>query len=248
MKDDFVSVEHALLAITDDTGFSGKLYKESGLTRDAMVDAVRRIVDAVHVPVTADVESGYGDGSPADIAATVRAVIGAGAVGVNFEDSPGPNGAPLRDIAEQSARLAAAREAALAAGVELFINARIDTYLKKVGDEAERFDETVRRAQAYIAAGADGAFVPLAPNAETIGKLTAAIDAPVNVIAGPGTPTIGELRALGVRRVSVGPGLARAVMAHIRRTTTELLTTGTYDELRDQFTSPEANALFARTR
>ena len=219
-----------------------------GLTRDAMVDAVRRIVDAVHVPVTADVESGYGDGSPADIAATVRAVIGAGAVGVNFEDSPGPNGAPLRDIAEQSARFAAAREAALAAGVELFINARIDTYLKKVGDEAERFDETVRRAQAYIAAGADGAFVPLAPNAETIGKLTAAIDAPVNVIAGPGTPTIGELRALGVRRVSVGPGLARAVMAHIRRTTTELLTTGTYDELRDQFTSPEANALFARTR
>ena len=76
-----------------------------GLTRDAMVDAVRRIVDAVHVPVTADVESGYGDGSPADIAATVRAVIGAGAVGVNFEDSPGPNGAPLRDIAEQSTSL-----------------------------------------------------------------------------------------------------------------------------------------------
>lgn len=215
-----------------------------GLTRDAMADAVRRIVDAVQVPVTADVEAGYGDSSPADIAATVRAVVAAGAVGVNFEDSPGRSGALLVDITEQCAKFSAAREAALAAGVDLFINARIDTYLKKFGDESERFDETVRRAAAYIAAGADGAFVPLAPNAETIGRLTAAIRAPVNVIAGPGTPTIGELRALGVRRVSVGPGLARAVMAHIRRATTELLTTGTYDELRDQFTSAEANGLF----
>lgn len=215
-----------------------------GLTREAMAEAVRRMVDVVDVPVTADVESGYGDSSPSDIAETVRAVISAGAVGVNFEDSPGRNGAMLVDIAEQCARFAAAREAALAAGIDLFINARIDTYLRKFGDDAERFDETVRRAHAYIAAGADGAFVPLAPNAETIGRLTAAIHAPVNVIAGPGTPTIGELRALGVRRVSVGPGLARAVMGHIRRATTELLTTGTYDELRDQFTSPEANGLF----
>ena len=219
-----------------------------GLTREAMAEAVRRIVDAVQLPVTADVERGYGDGSPSDIAATVRAVIAAGAVGVNFEDSPGRNGAPLLDMAEQAARFSAAREAALAAGVDLFINARIDTYIKKVGDEEQRFDETVRRAQAYLAAGADGAFVPLAPNAETIGRLSAAIDAPLNVIAGPGTPTIGELRTLGVRRVSVGPGLARAVMAHIRRATTELLTSGSYDELRDQFTSPEANALFARAK
>lgn len=216
-----------------------------GLTRDAMVDAVRRIVQAVRIPVTADVESGYGDGSPADVAETVRAIINAGAVGVNFEDSPGKNGAPLLDLAVQAERLSAARAEAREAGVDIFINARIDTYLKKIGDDATRFEETVRRAHAYVAAGADGVFVPLISDADTIQRVAGAVGAPLNVIGGPGVPSIAELRQLGVARVSVGPGLARAVMAFVRRSATDLLNTGTYDTLADQLTSPEANALFA---
>ena len=217
-----------------------------GLTREAMLDAVRRIVAAVRVPVTADVESGYGEGSPDDVAATARGVIAAGGVGINLEDSPGRDGAPMLDSGVQAARIAAARAAASEAGVDLFINARIDTYVKKVGADGDRFAETVRRARAYVAAGADGVFVPLVTDADTIRRLAAAVGAPLNVIGGPGVPNIGELRALGVARVSVGPGLARAVMAQIRHAATELLGPGTYDALRDQVTSADANALFAR--
>ncbi len=219
-----------------------------GLTRGAMIDAVRRIVDSVRVPVTADVESGYGTGSPDDVAATVRGVIAAGAVGVNVEDSPGQSGEALLDTDVHAARLGAAREAARDAGVDLFINARLDTYLRKVGNENERFALTVRRAHAYLAAGADGIFVPLVSDADTIRQLVNAVGAPLNVIAGPGSPTIAELKALGVARVSVGPGLARAVMAHIRRSAVELFGPGTYSELTDQISSPDANALFSTSR
>lgn len=216
-----------------------------GLSRDAMMAAVRTIVRAVSVPVSADVESGYGYGTPADAAATARAVIDAGAVGINLEDAPGVNGAVLVTVEQQAARIAAAREAAIAAGVDLFINARTDVMLRKVGDEGGRFDETVRRARMYVAAGADGVFVPGVADAETIRQLAAAVGAPLNVIGGPGVPSMRELRALGVARVSVGPGLARAVMAQVRAVARELLGPGTYDSLREQVTSPEANALFA---
>ena len=82
-------------------------------------------------------------------------------------------------------------------------------------------------------------------DAPTIQKLAAAVGAPLNVIGGPGVPTVPELRALGVARVSVGPGLARAVMAQIRKTATEVLGAGTYTSLAEQVPSPEANALFA---
>ncbi|HUQ45297.1 MAG TPA: isocitrate lyase/phosphoenolpyruvate mutase family protein [Gemmatimonadaceae bacterium] len=216
-----------------------------GLTRDAMIDAVRRIVAAVRVPVTADVESGYGTGSPDDVAATALGVIAAGGVGINLEDSPGRDGAPMLDSGVQAARIGAARGAAKDAGVDLFINARIDTYVKKVGADGDRFAETVRRARAYVAAGADGVFVPLVTDADIIRRLAAEVGAPLNVIGGPGVPSIGELRTLGVARVSVGPGLARAVMAQIRNAAAELLGAGTYGALREQVTSAEANALFA---
>ena len=216
-----------------------------GLTREAMLGAVRLIVQAVRVPVTADVESGYGAGSADDVAETARGVIAAGAVGLNLEDAPGQGGAPILETAAQAARLAAARAAARAAGIDLFINARTDTYLRKVGADADRFDETVRRARAYVAAGADGIFVPGVADASTIRRLAAAVGAPLNVIGGPGVPSVPELRALGVARVSVGPGLARAVMAHVRHAAAELLGAGTYDALREQVPSPEANALFA---
>lgn len=219
-----------------------------GITRDQMLDALRRIVSAVRIPVSADVESGYGAGTLDDITATVRGVLDAGAVGVNLEDAPGRDGAPLVEVTMQVARIRAARSAADAAGVALFINARTDMYLRKVGADRERFDETVRRARAYVESGADGIFVPGVADAETIRSLAAAVGAPLNVIGGPGVPGTHELRALGVARVSVGPGLTRAIMAHIRRASTELLETGTYEELRDQVSSPEANALFAAAR
>lgn len=238
----------ALAIATTSAGVSWALghHDGHGLTRDTMIEAVRRMVQSVRVPVTADVESGYGAGTPDDVAETVTRVIEAGAVGVNFEDSPGHGGAKLVDTANQQSRFASARAAAKSAGVDVWINARIDTYLKAVGDDADsRFDETVRRAKAYVAAGADGVFVPLVTDTATIERLVAAVGAPLNVLAGPGAPQIETLRALGVARVSVGPWLARSVMEHIRRATNEIMTAGTYDALKTPITSQDANALFA---
>lgn len=220
-----------------------------GLTRDQMINAIERITRVVRVPVTADVERGYGDGTPADVAETVRRVIGAGAVGINLEDAPGRDGAALIEIDEQVARIAAAREAAAGEGVEIYINARIDPYLAQAGAPEGRFDETVRRAQAYVAAGADGVFVPGVADAETIRALVAAVRVPLNVMAGRGAgPDIAALQALGVARVSIGPSLTLAVMGQIRRAAAEVLEQGTFTGLQGGLTFPEANGLFHRGR
>lgn len=218
-----------------------------GLTRDQMINAVERITRAVRVPVTADVERGYGDGTPADVAETVRRVIGAGAVGINLEDAPGSGGATLMEVDEQTARIAAARKAASDEGVEIYLNARIDTFLAQAGAPEGRLDETVRRARAYVDAGADGVFVPGVADAETIRALVGAVGAPLNVMAGRGGGlSVAELQALGVARVSVGPALTLAVMAQVRRAAAEVLEQGTYESLQGGMTFPEANALFAR--
>ncbi|HYW14031.1 MAG TPA: isocitrate lyase/phosphoenolpyruvate mutase family protein [Longimicrobium sp.] len=218
-----------------------------GLTRDQMINAVERITRVVRVPVTADVERGYGDGTPADVAETVRRVIGAGAVGINLEDAPGRDGAVLMDADEQVERIAAAREAAGSEGVEIYINARIDPYLAQAGAPEGRFDETVRRAQAYVAAGADGVFVPGVADAETIRALAAAVRVPLNVMAGRGAgPGIAALQALGVARVSIGPAMTLAVMGQIRRAAAEVLEQGTFTALGGGLPFPEANALFHR--
>jgi 2-methylisocitrate lyase-like PEP mutase family enzyme len=215
-----------------------------GVSRSDMVEAVRRIAEAVRVPVTADIESGYGSGSPADVAETVRGVVHAGAVGINLEDAPGRGGERLIGPEEHAARIAAARAAG---GPELFINARVDVYLEQVGAEPGRFDETVRRARAYTAAGADGVFVPGVVDASTIARLVEEIGAPLNVMASYGAPSVGELAGLGVARVSVGPAITRAAMAAIRAAARELLGAGTYDALVGGIPFAEANALFPAT-
>ncbi len=217
-----------------------------GLTRDQMVNAVERITRVVRVPVTADVERGYGDGTPAHVAETVRRVIGAGAVGINLEDAPGHGGAALLSIDEQAERIAAAREAASAEGVALVVNARVDVFLAEGGPPEGRLDEAVRRGQAYVAAGADGVFVPGVVDGDTIRALAAALPAPLNVMAGRGgSLPVAELGALGVARVSMGPALTLAAMAQIRRTAAEILAQGTYAAMADGLAFPEADGLFA---
>ncbi len=228
---------------TTSAGVSWALGRQDGqaVTRADMIAAVRRIAEAVQVPVTADIESGYGSGSPEDVEATVRGVVEVGAVGINMEDAPGRREESLLRPEEHAARIAAARAAG---GPELFINARVDVYLKEMGAESGRFDETIRRARAYTAAGADGVFVPGVVDASTIARLVEAIGAPVNIMASYGAPSVAELADLGVARVSVGPAITRAAMATIRTATRELLETGTYDGLVGGVPFAEANALF----
>ncbi|TDD84495.1 isocitrate lyase/PEP mutase family protein [Actinomadura rubrisoli] len=201
-----------------------------GLTRDEMVEAVRRIAAAVDVPVTADIEGGYGE-DPEDVARTVEAVVGAGGVGVNIEDSKAPGG-PLFDAADQGARLRAARDAAAKAGLPgLVVNVRTDVFLFGIGEEAGRLDEVIARTGVYAEAGADSLFVPGLIDLDALGSLVKASPLPVNVMAWPGAPTIAEFEAVGVRRVSVGTALSQAAYSVAQRAAAELLGKGTYTEL-----------------
>ncbi|MCM6774681.1 isocitrate lyase/phosphoenolpyruvate mutase family protein [Nocardia sp. CDC159] len=215
------------------------------LTREQMIERVREIAAAVAVPVTADVEGGYGP-APEDVAATVEGVIGAGAIGVNLEDSRRPGG-PLFDIAEQTARLRAAREAAARAGLpQLVINARTDVYLFGIGAPEGRFDDVVARAAAYAEAGADSLFVPGLLDLDALRELSGKSPLPINVMTGPGAPAVSELAAAGVRRVSLGPVVALAAYERVRTAARELLTEGTYNALAGALDFGAVEALLAR--
>lgn len=163
---------------------------------ESAVDNLRRIVCATELPVTVDIESGYGD-----VGETIRLAIDAGAVGCNLEDSVPANGS-LREIAEQRGRIREARKSADAARIPLFINARTDVFMPP-GDK--RIDEAIARSIAYAAAGADGIFAPGLEDIELISQLVEASPLPVNIMVGDRAPALRELAARGVARVSYGP-------------------------------------------
>ena len=196
-----------------------------------MLDVIERIASAVGVPLSADIERGYAE-SIDDLAANIRALIGAGAVGINIEDSVVASG-KLRPMAEQVERLAAVRAASEDEGVPLVINARIDTYLRDTGaTDADRFEETVQRGRAYLAAGADCLYPIWLADLETLTRLRQAWGgAPLNVFARPGAPCVRDLEAAGIARLSVGPALLKASLAVTKRIALELLHDGSYDVL-----------------
>ncbi|MER6465066.1 isocitrate lyase/phosphoenolpyruvate mutase family protein [Streptomyces sp. NPDC001228] len=203
-----------------------------GMTRELAVEAVGRITASVDVPVSADIEGGYGP-APEDVAETVRSVVGAGAVGINLEDSQAPGG-PLFDTDDQAARIRAAREAAAAAGLpDLVINARTDVFLFGIGEEAGRLEDVTKRASAFAEAGADSLFVPGLLDLAVIAELVARSALPVNIMAGPGAPGVDELRKAGVRRVSVGSAIPQAVYGLAKKAAAEILSRGTYTALDD---------------
>lgn len=212
------------------------------ISAERMLQAVAQIASAVRVPVTADVEAGYGR-TPEDAAQTARGVIGAGAVGMNFEDASGDAEHPLTDVALQVERIRAIRETAQQSGVPLVVNARTDVYLLQVGESAKRYDEAVRRLRAFRDAGADCVFVPGVRDVETIRRIVADLACPVNILAGSGSPSVPELAALGVKRISLGSGPMRATMGLLRRLARELKTQGTYTSLEGAPSHAEMNAL-----
>jgi 2-methylisocitrate lyase-like PEP mutase family enzyme len=197
-----------------------------------MMEAIARIARVVDVPVTADIESGYAD-SPKQLRESIRAVINAGAVGVNLEDATGDSSQPLFAVDQQIERIRAAREAAEIANVPLVINARTDVYLAKVGEPASRFAETVRRLNAYREAGADCLFVPGVTDMPTLTQLVHSVPGPLNVLAGPGMPPVADLQRIGIARLSVGSAIMRATLALARDAADELLQKGTYNTFLD---------------
>lgn len=197
------------------------------MSRKMMLEAVARIVRSVRVPVTADLEAGYGP-RPQDAAATAAGAIEAGAVGMNFEDARDHPDYPLFDIGAQVERIHAARDAGSRAGVPLVINARTDVYLAQVGEPGTRFAETVRRLAAYRDAGADCLFAPGLTDAPTIGALVRELGAPVNILVGPHSPTVNELATLGVARISLGGAVMRSALDFTRRAVAELREQASY--------------------
>jgi len=211
---------------------------------DEVVAQTARIARAVSVPVTADIEAGFGD-TPEAVARSIGDIIRAGAVGANLEDGLRSGSPPIRSIDDMTARIRAAREAARAAGVPIVINARTDLYLKHIGDDASRFDEAVARGRAYLAAGAD-CFYPIGlRDSDTIGRLVQALKAPVNINVRAGYPSVAELEALGVARVTTATQLTLIALGATRQVAREIKTTGRFDAIDPAIGHPEMQQLLA---
>ena len=169
------------------------------------VESIRRVVS---VPLSVDIENGYSD-DPKAVEETISAVIAAGAVGINIED-----GTKNPDVLCR--KIEAGRRASEQSGVQLFINARTDVFLRGLVAEDQMIAEVIRRSDQYRGAGADGVFVPLISDTNSIQAVVDAVQLPVNVMACPGLPSTSELKQLGVRRLSAGTGISQAVYGHAK--------------------------------
>ena len=214
------------------------------ISRDEMLAMVARIAAKVNIPVSADVEAGYGD-RPEDAALTARAVIETGAVGLNLEDGTDDPAHPLVELPLQLEKIAAVREAARVMGVPVVVNARTDVYLLEVGKPESRFDEALIRLSAFRDAGADCLFAPALRDLAQISQLVRQLQHPLNILAGPGSPPIPELQKIGVARVSLGSSPMRATLGLVRRIAQELQTSGTYNALEGAPSHAEVNKLLS---
>lgn len=212
------------------------------ISRQEMLAAVARMARSVKVPVTADVEAGYGD-RPEDAALTAKGVIEAGAVGMNLEDTTANTEYPLLDLSLQLEKIRAVREAATQLGLPLVLNARTDVYLLQVGPAEKRYGLALQRLTAYRDAGADCVFAPLVRDAETIARLVRDLKCPLNILGFPGCPSVRELASLGVARVSLGSGPMRATLGLLNRIAQELKTSGTYRTLENSPSHADVNRM-----
>lgn len=213
------------------------------VSREVMLERVGQIAAAVDVPVSADLEAGYG-AQPERVGETIRQALTVGAVGGNIEDVTGKPSAPLFDLMLASERIRAAREAADASGLPFTLTARTDCYL--AGIDAP-FAAAVQRANRYRQAGADCLFVPGVSDPEVIAALVKEIDGPLNVVMGlsGSTLSVSQLAALGVRRITIGGSLARATYGLIRRAAVEMKEEGNFSFAERQIPDGELNRFFA---
>jgi len=212
------------------------------ISREEMIARIARIARAVKVPLSADVEAGYGS-TAQDAARTAHELIEAGAVGMNLEDASNRRDQPLISLELALEKIKAVREAAAQKHVPLVVNARTDVFLLPGGNPDADYAEAVRRLVAFRDAGADCVFAPGLKDAETIGRLAKDVECPLNILAVPGTPSVAELEKLGVRRLSVGSGFMRATLGLLRRAADELKSAGTYSSLADGVPYADVNKL-----
>lgn len=201
-----------------------------GLPMSILTATVQEIARVVRVPISVDAEGGYADDA-AGAAENIAALIGVGAVGINLEDGRDPHELHLKKIE-------AVRKAAERAGVNLYINARTDVYLKKLVPPAQALDETMRRGWACKQAGASGLFVPGVADAKQISAIAQEVDIPLNIIAMPGVPKAAELKALGAKRLSGATRIFGAAMNAARAATDAFLRDGDSDALTKAMGAP----------
>jgi 2-methylisocitrate lyase-like PEP mutase family enzyme len=217
-----VAIGYDALATTSSgsAGASGRF--DGAVTRDEAITYARAIVDAVDVPVTADLENGFAD-APEAAAETIRLAIDAGLAGGSIEDWSRDQAA-IYDLDVAVARVAAAADVAHAGDSKWVLTARAENYLHGRPD----LDDTIARLQAFQAAGADVLYAPGLTTLDEINTLVAAVDRPVNVLALPGVPSVPELAAIGVRRVSIGGAFSYVALAALGAAAKEFLERGTY--------------------
>lgn len=216
------------------------------ITVHETVEVVRRMVRLVRLPISADIEAGYAS-TVEGVVESARSVLEAGAVGINIEDSTGDSRHPLYDIEFQKEKISGIREMAQSESIHLVINARTDAFMLMKDDDNVRLSRTIERANAYREAGADCIFVPDLEDMTAIAMktLVGEIDAPINIIAGPKTPPVRELEAIGVRRVSLGPRHHRATFAVLKKIAEEILEKGTFTGLSAEgFSYSDVNRMF----
>ena len=197
------------------------------IRRSTLIDQVRRIASSVDLPVTADIEMGFGE-SIKELVITINQIIECGIVGINIEDSV-IEGAPLRPIDDQCARIAAVRGAASAAGIPLFINARIDAFIcEAFPSKKSALAEIAVRIPRYLEAGADGIY-PIGPSdCETAQHLRDLTDAPLNLLASPKAASPSKLQAIGINRLSFGPYVFRTCLQSFEKTIDSILQSDDY--------------------
>ncbi len=222
------------LGLTDGTG---------AVTRDETLANCRTIAAAVDIPVTADLENGYAH-EPAAAATVVRDAASAGMVGGSIEDATGDSGRPIYEFTLAVERVAAAVEAARSLPFPFTLTARAENLLHR----AAGLDDTVRRLQAFAAAGADVVFAPGLPDLDTIRQVAASVPAPLNVVMSMGNVdlTVAELEAAGVKRISVGGALSRLALAAVRGGARAMREEGRFDWVRQAIPTAELSALFRR--
>lgn len=216
------------------------------LSRDEALGVVRRIAAAVDVPVTADLEAGFGS-TPEQVAETALAAIDAGAVGMNLEDGAEDKPTFLVEVNLQKEIIQAVLEAGTKAGVPFVLNARTDIFLYGIGPAETRLARTIDRLNAYRDAGARSLFAPGVKDRETIGQLARGVRGPLNILATAGTPSVPELQELGVARVSLGSGPMRATLGFLGRMARQVRDDGAFTMMTEG-TPPyaEVNRLFQK--
>jgi 2-methylisocitrate lyase-like PEP mutase family enzyme len=232
---------------TTSAGIAASLGYPDGqlISRDEMLTMVARIANAVRVPVTADLEAGYGV-TMEDMTDTVKAMVRAGAVGMNLEDVTGSDETSHVALPLQVEKIRAIRRVGESLGVPVVLNARTDIYLLPIGPAETRFQRTVERLRAYHGAGADCLFAPGLQDAETIAKLAKELHAPLNILVTAGSPSLRELESMGVARASTGSAVMRATLGLTRRIARELLESGTYHWLQGAVPFSEMMEMLAR--